>query len=129
MEQKQTKSLNGFTECLLVLGIIGCIASVVLSAIAITEDTVTVSAGIYTIIASIIQAFFIVKIMGLHKLGVYGYFTLVVVDIIAAFIFADGEYSVAFGVAGRDAFKAAIFLACLFFLKKNGVCGWDVIMK
>lgn len=129
MEQKQTKSLNGFTECLLVFGIIGCVASVVLSAIAITEETVTVSAGIYTIIASIIQAFFIAKIMGLHKIGIYGYFALAVVDIIAAFVFADGEYSAAFGAAGRDIFKAAFFLACLFFLKKNGISGWDAIMK
>lgn len=129
MEQKQVRSLNGFIECCLVLSILGCFASVVLTIIGLAEETTSVGAGVYGILANIVQGFFIVKIMGLHKIGVYGFLAMAAIDMIAAFIFSDGEYSAAFGVVGRDAFKAAFFLGCLFFLKKNGISGWDAIMK
>lgn len=127
MEQKKVTRLNGFTEFILVLGIINCVGGAVLSLMNISSEEISVGAGVYNIIASIIVGFFMVMLLQAKKLGLYGYLAMVVVNIISAFILCDGEYSVAFHQLTVNIFQVAILLACLFFLKANGVSGWDVI--
>lgn len=128
MEQKKKFTrLNGFTEYILILGIINYIGRILLSLANITSEEISVGAGAYEIIASIIVVFFIFKILQAKKIGLYGYLTVVAVNIIASFFICNGEYSVAFHQIFANVFQVAILFACLFFLKANGLSGWDVI--
>lgn len=130
MEQKKKVTrLNGFTEFILVLGIINCVGGVVLSLVNMTSEEITVGAGIYSIIASIAVAYFIIRLLQTSKVGLYGYLAMVVVNIIASFVLCDGEYSVAFHQMTVNAFQVVILFLCLFFLKANGMSGWDVIFN
>lgn len=130
MEQKQKVTrLNGFTEFILVLGIINCVGGVVLSLINMTSEEISVGAGVYEIVACIILACFIFKILQAKKIGLYGYLAVAITNMIASFFLCDGEYSVAFHQIFVNIFQVAILFACLFFLKANGISGWDVIFN
>lgn len=128
MEQKKKFTrLNGFTEFILVLGIINCVGVAVLSLINMTSEEISVGAGVYSIVASVAVAYFIVKLLQASKIGLYGYLAMAVVNIIASFILCDGDYSIAFHQMTVNAFQVVILFLCLFFLKANSVSGWDVI--
>lgn len=128
MEQKKKFTrLNGFTEFILVLGIINCVGVAVLSLINMTSEEISVGAGVYSIVASVAVAYFIVKLLQASKIGLYGYLAMAVVNIIASFIQCDGDYSIAFHQMTVNAFQVVILFLCLFLLKANSVSGWDVI--
>lgn len=128
MEQKKkTTRLNGFTECLLILGILNSGLGIFLSIMNICQDEVTISAGVYEIIARAAVIYFLIMLSSAKKIGLYGYLAMVVVNIIASFILCDGEYRIAFHQMTVNAFQVAILFACLFFLKADGVSGWDVL--
>ena len=128
MEQKKKFTrLNGFTEFLLVLGILNCAAGAIVGFLNIASEEVTVGAGVYNIIASIVVAYFIVKLLQTSKIGLYGYSAMIAVNIIASFILCDGEYSVAFHQMTVNVIQLVILFLCLFFLKANGVSGWNTI--
>lgn len=128
MEQKKkTTRLNGFTECLLILGILNSGLGIFLSIMNICQDEVTIAAGVYEIIARAAVIYFLIMLSSAKKIGLYGYLAMVVVNIIASFILCDGEYRIAFHQMIVNAFQVAILFACLFFLKADGVSGWDVL--
>lgn len=128
MEQKKKFTrLNGFTEFILILGIINCIGRILLSLANITSEEISVGAGVYEIVAYIIAVYFIFKILQAKKIGLYGYLVVAIINMIASFFLCDGEYSVAFHLIFVNIFQVAILFACLFFLKANGLSGWDVI--
>ncbi len=128
MEQKKkTTRLNGFTECLLILGILNSGLGIFLSIMNICQDEVTIAAGVYEIIARAAVIYFLIMLSSAKKIGLYGYLAMVVVNIIASFILCDGEYRIAFHQMTVNAFQVAILFACLFFLKADGVSGWDVL--
>lgn len=128
MEQKKkTTRLNGFTECLLILGILNCGLGIFLSIMNICQDEVTIAAGVYEIIARAAVIYFLIMLSSAKKIGLYGYLAMLVVNIVASFILCDGEYRIAFHQMTVNAFQVAILFACLFFLKADCVSGWDVL--
>lgn len=128
MEQKKkTARLNGFTECILILGILNSGLGIFLSIMNISQDEVSLAAGVYEIIARAAVVYFLIMLCSAKKIGLYGYLAMVVVNIIASFILCDGEYRIAFHQMTVNAFQIAILFACLFFLKADGVSGWDVL--
>lgn len=128
MEQKKkTTRLNGFTESLLILGILNCGLGIFLSIMNICQDEVTIAAGVYEIIARAAVIYFLIMLSSAKKIGLYGYLAMLVVNIVASFILCDGEYLIAFHQMTVNAFQVAILFACLFFLKADGVSGWDVL--
>lgn len=128
MEQKKkTTRLNGFTECLLILGILNSGLGIFLSIMNICQDEVTIAAGVYEIIARAAVVYFLIKLCSAKKIGLYGYLGMVVVNIIASFILCDGDYRIAFHQVTVNAFQVAILFACLFFLKADGISGWDLL--
>lgn len=128
MEQKKkTTRLNGFTECLLILGILNSGLGIFLSIMNVCQEEVALAAGVYEIIARAAVIYFLIMLSFAKKIGLYGYLAMVIVNIIASFILCDGEYRIAFHQMTVNAFQVAILFACLFFLKADGVSGWDVL--
>lgn len=126
-QKKKTTRLNGFTECLLLLGILNSGLGIFLSIMNICQEEVTVAAGVYEIIARAALIYFLIKLSSAKKIGLYGYLAMVVVNIIASFIVCDGDYRIVFHQVTVNALQVAILFACLFFLKADGISGWDVL--
>lgn len=126
-QKKKTARLNGFTECILLLGILNCGLGIFLSIMNISQDEVTLAAGVYEIIARAAVIYFLIMLSSAKKIGLYGYLAMVAVNIIASFILCDGDYRIAFHQVTVNAFQVAILFACLFFLKADGISGWDVL--
>lgn len=121
--------LNGFTVCLLGLGIVNSVIGIVLDIMGIAQEEIEIGVGVYDIIARAFVIFFLIKLLQTSKVGLYGYSAVVVANIVASFIICDGEYSLVFHQMGVNACQVAILFACLLFLKSNGVSGWNAIFK